>query len=212
MKKNKVNKIRILLLAVIASVFCNSCGRVQNIVKGIEAEKSADNKKNQEDIIKVDLHQKFINLSSKSIEELVEDIKSVGEENYIDVCKNEDETITVEITKQQQQEYWLPSRGEIFEDLQEQLKEYDGNYRLEHNDTYTQVDAYYNLELPWDKAGSYVIYAEYMCASYQLFNGEDSDNWRVAINIYNSDTGKLVKSGSSDADFGYENSDWEASK
>ncbi|WP_143524529.1 hypothetical protein [Roseburia sp. 499] len=117
----------------------------------------------------------------------------------------------MEINKRQQ-EYWLTSRGELLEELQEQLKGYDENYRLEHNDSYTQVDVYYNQELPWDKAGSYVVYAEWLCASYQLFSGVGSDDWRVAINIYNSDTGKLVKSGSSDASLTYDDSDCEASK
>lgn len=213
MKRKYINNGCILIMIIALSI--SGCGysQRQDQNKTIEAEKSSDGKeKDEEEIIKVKLSQKFINLSGKGAKGVVEDTKSVGEENYIDVYENEDGTVTVEITEQQKQEYWLPSRGELMEELQEQLKEYDENYRLEHNDSYTQVDAYYNLELPADKAIIFVIYAEVLCASYQLFSGVESEEWRVEINIYNSDTGKLVKSGSSDADFGYENSDWEASK
>lgn len=212
MRRKDMNKICIWILVLAFSV--SGCGhnQMQDKNKNIEVENSfGDKEKNKEDIIKVELSQKFINLSGQGVEGLIENIKD-GEDDYVDVYENEDGTVTVEITERQRQEYWLPSRGELMEELQEQLKEYDENYRLEHNDSYTQVDAYYNLNLPADKAIVYVIYAEYLCASYQLFSGVDSDDWRVDINIYNSDTGKLVKSGSSDVDFGYEDSDWEASK
>lgn len=212
MKRKYINNSCIFIIILALSISGCGYGKEQKENKGIEVENSSGNKEKKEEIIKVKLPQKFINLSGKGTTGVVEDTKSVGEENYMDVYENEDGTITVEITEQQQQEYWLPSRGELMEDLQEELQEYDENYRLEHNDSYTQVDAYYNLELPADKAIIFVIYAEVLCASYQLFSGVDSDAWRVEINIYNSDTGKLVKSGSSDADFGYENSDWEASK
>ena len=213
MRRKYINTGCILILILVLSVSGCGYGQIQDKNKEIEIENSSDDKEKKEEIIKVELSQKFINLSGQGVEGLIEDTKNnVGKENYVEVYENENGTITVEITEQQQQEYWLPSRGELMEELQEQFKEYDENYRLEHNESYTQVDAYYNLSLPADKAIVYVIYAEYLCASYQLFSGVDSDEWRVAINIYNSDTGNLVKSGSSDADFGYENSDWEASK
>ena len=213
MRRKYINTGGILILILVLSVSGCGYGQIQDKNEGIEVKNSSDDKeKKEEEILKVELPQKFINLSGQGVEGLIEDIKDVGEENYIDIYANEDGTIMVEITEQQRQEYWLPSREDVWKGLQELLKEYDGNYRLEHNESYTQVDAYYNQELPWDKAGSYVVYAEYLCASYQLFSGVDSDEWRVAINIYNSDTGKLVKSGSSDADITYDNSDWEASK
>lgn len=213
MKRKYINKSCIIIIVLALSV--SGCGysKEQKENKGIEVENGSGSKeKKEENIIKVKLPQKFINLSGKGIEGLIEETESVGKEHYSDVYENEDGTITVEITKEQQQDYWLPSREDVWRDLQEQFKEYDENYRLEHNDSYTQVDAYYNLNLPEDKAIVYVIYTEYLCASYQLFSGVDSDEWRVEINIYNSDTGKLVKSGSSDADMTYDDSDWEASK
>lgn len=205
-----INEIFIFVLALVCCVSYCGCGQIKDKSSNINIEKNFDDEaENKEDIIKVNFNLKFINISGKTAEETVEEIKGGG--NCLDIYENEDGTITVEINKKQQ-EYWLTSREELLEELQEQLKEYDENYRLEHNNSYTQVDAYYNQELPWDKAGSYVVYAEWLCASYQLFSEEDSSSWRVDINIYNSDTGKLVKSGSSDASLTYDNSDWEASK
>ena len=210
MKRKYINKSCIIIIVLALSVSGCGYGKGQAENKGIEVENSSDDKeKKKEDIIKVNLDSRIINISGKSAEETVEEIRDGG--NCLEIYENEDGTVTVEITKEQQ-EYWMTSRGKLFGELEEKLKEYDENYRLEHNDSYTQVDAYYNLSLPWDKAGVFVIYAEFLCATYQVFSGVDSDSWRVEINIYNSDTGKLVKSGSSDADFGYENSDWEASK
>ena len=210
MKRKYRNKVAILL--VIAVFSTTGCGKeqiqnIENINNDGKTEKTIQN--NEEEIIKVDFSQKFLNISGKSAEETVEEIKNGG--NCLDIYENEDGTVTVEINKKQQ-EYWMDSRGTMMEELQEQLQEYGQNYRLEHNDSFTEVNAYYNLKLPADKAIVYVMYAVFLCASYQLFSGIASDEWRVAINIYNCDTGKLVKSGSSDEDFGYEDSDWEASK
>ena len=213
MKRKYIKKSCILIIVLALSISGCGYGKGQAERKEIGIENSTtDKEKSEEEIIKVKLPQKFINLSGKGAAGVVEDTKIVGKEHYIDVYENEDGTVTVEITKEQQQDYWLPSREDVWKGVEEQLKEYDENYRLEHNDSYTQVDAYYNQELPWDKAGVFMIYAEVLCASYQLFSGVDSDSWRVEINIYNSDTGKLVKSGSSDADMTYDDSDWEASK
>ena len=211
MKRKYINKSCIIIIVLALSV--SGCGysKEQTENKGIEVENNSDDKeKSEEDIVKVNLDLKFITISGKSAEETVEEIRDGG--NCLDIYENEDGTLTVEITEQQQQEYWLPSRGELMEELQEQLKEYDENYRLEHNDSYTQVDAYYNLNLPVDKAVVYVRYAEFLCASYQIFSGVENDKWKVTINVYNSDTGKLVKTGDSDVDLEYDDSDWEASK
>ena len=188
------------------------CGKeqiqnIENINNDRKTEKTIQN--SEKEIIKVDFSQKFLNISGKSAEETVEEIKNGG--NCLDIHENEDGTVTVEINKEQQ-EYWMNSRGTMMEELQEQLKEYDKNYRLEHNDSFTEINVYYNQELPWDKAGVYVMYAEFLCASYQLFSGVNSNEWKVVINVYNSDTGKLVKTGDSDVDLTYDNSDWEASK
>lgn len=211
MRRKYINNSCILILAFALSI--SGCGyrQTQPEKKGIEVENSSGGKeKDEEDIIKVNIDMKFINISGQSAEELAENIKEGGD--CLGVKQNEDGTMTVELTEQQQQEYWLPSRGELMEELQEQFKEYDENYRLEHNDSYTQVDAYYNLDLPVDKAVVYVRYAEFLCASYQIFSGVDNDKWKVTINVYNSDTGKLVKTGDSDVDLEYDDSDWEASK
>lgn len=208
MRRKYMNNSCILILVLALCI--SGCGYSQTQDENIEFKNSVVSKeKNEEDIIKVNFNLKFINISGKTAEETVEEIKDGG--NCLDVYKNEDGTVTVEITKEQQ-EYWITSRGELLEELQEQFKEYDENYRLEHNDSYTQVDAYYNLELPADKAIVYVRYAEFLCASYQLFSGIESEGWKVTINVYNSDTGKLVKTGDSDVDLEYDNSDWEASE
>ena len=210
MRKTYRNRTIVLLMAIVITIA--GCGKeqiqnIENINNDGKTEKTIQN--NEEEIIKVDFNQKFLNISGKSAEETVEEIKNGG--NCLDIYENEDGTVTVEINKEQQ-EYWMNSRGTMMEELQEQLQEYDQNYRLEHNDSFTEINAYYNQELPWDKAGVYVMYAEFLCASYQLFSGVNSEEWKVVINIYNSDTGKLVKTGDSDVDLTYDNSDWEASK
>ena len=210
MRRTYRNKTIVLLMAIV--IMIAGCGKeqiqnIENINNDGKTEKTIQN--SEKEIIKVDFNQKFLNISGKSAEETVEEIKNGG--NCLDIYENEDGTVTVEINKEQQ-EYWMDSRGTMMEELQEQLQEYAQNYRLEHNDSFTEINAYYNQELPWDKAGVYVMYAEFLCASYQLFSGVNSNEWKVVINVYNSDTGKLVKTGDSDVDLTYDNSDWEASK
>ncbi len=210
MQKGYKNKAVILMIVFAVTITGCSQGQLQSI----ENENSIGNvvkssEKSDEKIIKIDFNQKFLNISGKSAEEVVEEIKDGG--NCLDIYENEDGTVTVEISEEQQ-EYWEVSRGKMMKELEEQLQGYGENYRLEHNDSFTEVNAYYNQELPVDKAIVYVRYAVFLCASYQLFSGVNCNEWKVVINVYNSDTGKLVKTGDSDVDLTYNNSDWEASK
>lgn len=133
MKRKYIKKSCILIIVLALSV--SGCGysKEQTENKRIEVENNSDDKeKKKEDIIKVNLDSRIINISGKSAEETVEEIRDGG--NCLEIYENEDGTVTVEITKEQQ-EYWMTSRGKLFGELEEKLKEYDENYRLEHNDS-----------------------------------------------------------------------------
>ena len=49
---------------------------------------------------------------------------------------------------------------------------------------------------------------ETYCACVQIFNGIPADEWYVEANIYNTNTGKLVTSGSSETGLSYTIGDW----
>lgn len=70
---------------------------------------------------------------------------------------------------------------------------------------------YYNLELNAVDAVYYVMHSEVFGVMQQLFAGVKHDEWKISINIYNSDTGKLVTSGDSDTGLNYKEEDWNAS-
>ena len=113
MKRKYRNKVAILL--VIAVFSTTGCGKeqiknIENINNDGKTEKTIQN--NEEEIIKLDFNQKFLNISGKSAEETVEEIKNGG--NCLDIYENEDGTVTVEINKEQQ-EYWMDSRGTMME-------------------------------------------------------------------------------------------------
>lgn len=156
--------------------------------------------------------EKFLRVAQMEPQAWVDDLIATSEDQYVDVYVNEDgKTVTLEITEEQR-EYWKASRAEYIAVLQEKFTEIDPNYRIEISDDYTQIDLYYNLDLDAYSVTYNVVYSEVFSICMQLFNGVGAEEWFVAFNIYNSDTGKLVTSGDSNVGMSYEAEDWEASE
>lgn len=163
------------------------------------------------EVIKIVYSEKFLGIAQMTPEDWVTDLINTSDENYVDVYVNEDgASVTLEITDEQKN-YWVTSREEILDDLATEFSNLGPGYKIEYNDDYSHIDLYYNLELDAYDAIYYVMYTETFCINQQLFEGTGYDEWVVSFNIYNSDTGKLVKSGDSNTGLSYTEADWEAS-
>lgn len=166
----------------------------------------------KQDTISVVFSEKLLNVAEVSPEDWVESLNNLGSGQYVGLqVSGSGKTVTLEITEAQK-EFWLSVVAQGLQKLRNDFQAINSTYDICHSEDFSSIDFYYNLDLAGADAIYYVIYAEVYCAFGQLLNGADAASWVVNFNIYNSDTQKLVTSGSSDTGLSYESSDWEASK
>lgn len=163
-------------------------------------------------VSKIIFSAKFLTVVDLSPEEWSEALDSMSDGQYVDTYVSEDgKSVTLEITEEHRN-YWIESRKEILAELQEEFSAENPDYRIEVSEDYSNIDFYYNLDKDPFQLIVDVLNVETVCVFMQLLNGVGAEDWFVTVNIYNSDTGKLVTSGDSNTGLGYEAEDWEASK
>lgn len=189
----KMKRILCLLLCL-ALILCAGCGAKARDV-------------NVSDIV---YSEKLLSVAGQDQDGWIADLKAVGEDNYQDIRAGDDGTVIMSLTDSQK-DYWRQLRLELLKTMQGDLAALGDGYRFEYAEDGTQLDFYYDLDLDAATAIYYVLGAEVLCACIQLVDGCDPDGWTVAISVYNSGTGKLVQSGSSDTGFSYTEEDWSAS-
>ena len=163
----------------------------------------------KETTVDILINQKIINISGHDADGWIEDIEN-SDLPYENISKNEDGTITLSLTETQR-DRWIDFRMERIKKTQKEFSEFQDGYRIEFSDAYKTINFYYNLDLEPIEAIKYFTIAEIECGFYQLLSGVENGEWYVQMNVYNSDTGKLVTSGDSNHNLHYEYEDWEKS-
>ena len=171
------------------------------------SERTIDDDKIQ--IIEIYLPHSLVAASGRNADILASEFKETNK-----VCKivvndsgTDKDSITMSLTLEQKQ-WWLKSRKELLDDLNEKMSQYDSDYHITYDDECTELSLYYDLKVDANKVAEFKYIAEFLCGMYQVLNGVNDDNWNVNINIYNSKTKKLVTSGSSVDGLSYEAEDW----
>lgn len=165
-----------------------------------------------QDTMSIVFSEKYLKVADVSPEDWVESLNDLGSGQYVDLYVSGDgQTVTLEITETHQS-FWMGVVEYGLEKLKEDFSGISSTYKVEYSSDYRCLDFYYDLDLPVTDAMYYIIYFEVYCAFGQMLNGVASNSWYVSASIYNSDTGKLVTSGDSEAGLEYEASDWEASE
>lgn len=155
---------------------------------------------------------KFISIAGQTPEGWKDALDSNGPEQYLSLTADDTTgTVVMNITAAHQK-FWLNTMEAVLADYAQDICQVNPAYKIEYSNDYTSVDFYYDPELPAVDAVYYVMGVETYCACMQLFNGTPSEEWVVNMTIYNSDTGKIVTSGSSNSGLSYTAEDWEASK
>lgn len=172
---------------------------------------ACSNTPQEETVASVVFSDKYLKVADVSPEEWIESLKDLGEGHFVNIYINSDgRSVTLEFSEDDRA-FWQDVVIDGLEKLKNSFCNINDRYKVKYSNDYSSIDFYYNLDLPATDALYYVIYFEVYCAFGQLLNGASSDNWIVNFNVYNSDTQKLVTSGSSDTGLSYESSDWEAS-
>ena len=111
------------------------------------------------------------------------------------------------LSKRKRIEYWKEYTIGQLEKQESVLTAVSPKYSAECNEKHDTISVYYDSMMPFDDAFDYVGKAAMFCAMYQLFDG--AEDFSISLNVYNSDTGKLVAGGNlEEDDVSYDNTEW----
>jgi hypothetical protein len=190
----------IAILAIVAIAFLNIKYKKNN--EDIVAEENDD----AEEIV---FDSKILNLLDMNSDEFIEWIKNNGENEYAYLDKTSDDEVKMSITNKQQM-YWNTFIDEKISKENSKIKNVNSKFDIKCSENYQIINLYYNMSMESKTAFSYVSNLTMYCAIYQIFNGEQS--YTINLNIYNSDTGKIVANGNLlTDDVSYDNTEWEES-
>lgn len=161
--------------------------------------------------ITVLIPQKVSNIAGWSGEEAVRQLSGIGEGAFSEV-KADSSGNTLVVLQPEQCALWQERILSLLDRYQSDFSEYDANYRMTCSADCSELNLFLKADMKTQDFADYLMGAESLCALYQLFSGTASDAWYVAINIYNAETGKLVKSGDSNSRMRIDESDWKASE
>lgn len=148
-----------------------------------------------------------VTITGKTAEECVQDFKdSFGNEGITDVQSSPDGSVTVTFTESQRQAA-VSHMEQRISDMNDLIKSKKDSYAAETNNDYTVLTVRYDRDLDMNTILMVVFGSETYCAYHQIFT--ENNGWKISINIYNSDTGKLLASGDQDHAISYDDSDWD---
>lgn len=156
----------------------------------------------------ITFNEKFVKITGMTKEELKNDLEGDDPDNYGESSINPDGTVSIKVTEKQKK-YWLNSREDLLQQLKEEFEKLGDNYSVTYNTDYTEIDFYFSKDLSVDDAVNYIMNAEIYCAMHQLFSDSANSEWKVSVNIYNSETGELVTKGDSKTGLSWKAEDWE---
>ena len=202
----------LVLIAVLIACMISTCGNDKaetnnaetNITETNEAETNTTESGSMQTRTIV-FSERFEHLSSMSEEKLVDFFDDRGEEHYSDLYI-EDGLLKISVTEEQA-DYWKEYAAEQIVKQESILTAVSPKYSAECNEKHDTISVYYDSMMQFDDAFNYVGRTAIFCAMYQLFDG--ADDFSISLNVYNSDTGKLVAGGNLEKDdVSYDNTEW----
>lgn len=148
-------------------------------------------------------------MAGRSAKKLASELEETGQVEKIVVNDEgtDHDSITMYITEEQK-EFWIESRKDLLDKLSKDMSAFKPEYHAEYNEDCTEVSLYCDPDLSVHNAAEFFYISQFFCGMYQILNGTYGDNWNVDVFVYNSQTGKLVKSGDTWSGMGYEEEDW----
>ena len=201
------NKIVLVLTALLIACMIAACGNAKTETNNTETNISETNTTESGSVQTKTIFfpNRFEHLSSMTEEKLANYFKDRGEEHYCDLSV-EDGLLKMSVTEEQI-EYWKEYIIGQLEKQESVLTAVSPKYIADFNEKHDTISVYYDAMMSSDVAFNYVGRAAMFCAMYQLFDG--ADDFSISLNVYNSDTGKLVAGGNLEKDdVSYDNTEW----
>lgn len=190
-----------LLTVVLVCTFLTACSQKANEKK----HNVIENPTASQDTIKIVFPKQFESLSGYTEEALVDYLKKNSDGNYQKIeCIDGQVNM---VATQEEIEYWKGYVEKHIDDQKVVLTSINKTYDIYCNDSYNTINMYYNQDLSFKKAFSFVGKTAIYCAMYQIFDG--NPDYSIYLNIYNVDTGKLVVGGNlMNDEVSYTDEDW----
>ena len=201
------NKRVLVLTALLIACMIAACGNAKTETNNTETNISETNTTESGSVQTktIVFPDRFEHLSSMTEEKLANYFKDRGEEHYCDLSV-EDGLLKMSVTEEQI-EYWKEYTIGQLEKQESVLTAVSPKYIADFNEKHDTISVYYDAMMSSDVAFNYVGRAAMFCAMYQLFDG--ADDFSITLNVYNSDTGKLVTGGNLEKDdVSYDNTEW----
>ena len=201
------NKRVLVLTALLIACMIAACGNAKTETNNTETNISETNTTESSSVQTktIVFPDRFEHLSSMTEEKLANYFKDRGEEHYCDLSV-EDGLLKMSVTEEQI-EYWKEYTIGQLEKQESVLTAVSPKYIADFNEKHDTISVYYDAMMSSDVAFNYVGRAAMFCAMYQLFDG--ADDFSISLNVYNSDTGKLVAGGNLEKDdVSYDNTEW----
>ena len=201
------NKRVLVLTALLIACMIAACGNAKTETNNTETNISETNTTESGSVQTktIVFPDRFEHLSSMTEEKLANYFKDRGEEHYCDLSV-EDGLLKMSVTEEQI-EYWKEYTIGQLEKQESVLTAVSPKYIADFNEKHDTISVYYDAMMSSDDAFNYVGRAAMFCAMYQLFDG--ADDFSISLNVYNSDTGKLVAGGNLEKDdVSYDNTEW----
>ena len=201
------NKRVLVLTALLIACMIAACGNAKTETNNTETNISETNTTESGSVQRktIVFPDRFEHLSSMTEEKLANYFKDRGEEHYCDLSV-EDGLLKMSVTEEQI-EYWKEYIIGQLEKQESVLTAVSPKYIADFNEKHDTISVYYDAMMSSDVAFNYVGRAAMFCAMYQLFDG--ADDFSISLNVYNSDTGKLVAGGNLEKDdVSYDNTEW----
>ena len=201
------NKRVLVLTALLIACMIAACGNAKTETNNTETNISETNTTESGSVQTktIVFPDRFEHLSSMTEEKLANYFKDRGEEHYCDLSV-EDGLLKMSVTEEQI-EYWKEYTIGQLEKQESVLTAVSPKYIADFNEKHDTISVYYDAMMSSDVAFNYVGRANIFCAMYQLFDG--AEDFSLSLNIYNSDTGKLVAGGNLEKDdVSYDNTEW----
>ena len=201
------NKRVLVLTALLIACMIAACGNAKTETNNTETSISETNtiESGSVQTKTIVFPDRFEHLSSMTEEKLANYFKDRGEEHYCDLSV-EDGLLKMSVTEEQI-EYWKEYIIGQLEKQESVLTAVSPKYIADFNEKHDTISVYYDAMMSSDVAFNYVGRAAMFCAMYQLFDG--ADDFSISLNVYNSDTGKLVAGGNLEKDdVSYDNTEW----
>ena len=202
LRKKRIRKVKLSVAAMLLMVTCmlTACESKQEYYSISASDES--------DLITISFPESFEGLSGMDEDKLLEYLKNNGEGNYENLTIT-DGSVQISVTEEQE-EYWKKFAKDLAEAQVLTLTDVSPKYKAVYNDSFDEINVYYDTAISFKETFQYVGKAATDCALYQIFDGKS--DYTITLNIYNIDTEKLVACGNLDTgDISYDDAEWEKS-